>query len=474
MKYWICVIWLLFSINGFSQSQKKYWIYIKPEVSKIQFINEFPEFKQCFHSNWLHAFINELSDQDLPEIKGSGFVSAITETGFLIPTGNSVRANKLGFALEQINGQAFIEAGLNGKGVKVGIIDGGFLAADKHPSLITYFQDSLVIEYKDYLTPNEAPYTGNQYLDDQHGTDVWEMLGGVNRDKNVQLGLATHASIYLARTDHGGSERRIEEEYFVQALEWLDSLGVKLVNASVGYTYGYNNPDENYSPSQMDGSSAIAKAVQYASEEKGMLIVVAAGNEGDVAKWKILNTPADAEDVLAVGASKLNITDRMNYSSIGPEFLSYMKPDITCFASRGTSFSTPILTGMAAGIWQHDSTLSNLEVKEIITQSGNLYPYGNNHVGYGVPDCERILSRLKTGTFRPNPIQIVTPESNKVKLNVESGEYIIVAYHKINDWYVVNKELFEFKGETIRIRRFPKCESTTVVAGDNIWEVMWQ
>ncbi len=475
MRFCIIAFLLGLTVGVHAQSVEKYWVYLNNEVTKDQFIRQLDtvETTPSFYSNWLHALVVFIETNAISNIKQLPGVASVAPVRSLVAYSNQLDIAKLGFALEQINGHAFIEAGLNGKGVKIGIIDGGFLAANEHPSLSRYFKDSLVKAYKDYLTPEATPYEGNQYLDDQHGTDVWEMIGGFNTEKQVQFGLATHASIYLARTDHGGSERRIEEDYFVQALEWLDSCGVRLVNASVGYTFGYDNPNENYNPEQMDGSTAIAKACQYAATQRGMLIVVAAGNEGDVPQWKIINTPADAKDVLAVGSCKLNLLDKMSYSSEGPEFLPYLKPEISCFASRGTSFSTPLITGLAAAIWQYDTTLTNHEVKQLILESGNLFPYGNNHVGHGVPDCEKILQRLKTDNPIPNTIPLLKPSANKVTIEIEEGEYNIVVYHKINDWYVVEKELFEFRGDNVKIRRFLKVPKSTVIVGNNIWEISW-
>ena len=115
----------------------------------------------------------------------------------------------------------------------------------------------------------------------------------------------------------------------------------------------------------MDGkSTAIARAVEIATTQKGMLIVVAAGNEARDA-WQTLSTPGDAQHALTVGASKFDIWDKMDYSSIGPDYTDFVKPDISVYSTLGTSYSTPIVTGLVACIWQMDSTLTNLEIIDI-------------------------------------------------------------------------------------------------------------
>ncbi|MCP4458271.1 MAG: S8 family serine peptidase [Cytophagales bacterium] len=125
--------------------------------------------------------------------------------------------------------------GLTGKGVKVGIIDGGFLGANEYPSLQAHFNQNRVQYYKVFVTPDLMPYTNAKGLDNMHGTEVWEIIGGINPMKNVQFGLETNAIYYLARTDHAGYEMRKEEKYMIQAIEEMTRLGVNIVNISLGY-----------------------------------------------------------------------------------------------------------------------------------------------------------------------------------------------------------------------------------------------
>jgi subtilisin family serine protease len=130
-------------------------------------------------------------------------------------------------------------------------------------------------------------------------------------------------------------------------------------------------------------------------DKKGILIIVSAGNEGDDRSWRIISTPADAQGVLAIGATNAKLWNRIGYSSIGPESLPYLKPNVSCFSLYGTSLSAPVITGFAACVMQANPKLTNKQVMELIEKSSHLYPYGNNYVGYGVPQASRAIALLK-------------------------------------------------------------------------------
>lgn len=384
---------------------------------------------------------------------------------------SSLFGQQLGFTLEQINGQAIIEAGLTGKGVKIGIIDGGFMRADQAESLKEIFSNGQVMGYKDYVTPNSQPYSGSAGFDDGHGTEVWSMIAGNSIKKNVQFGLATGAQYYLARTDHGGYEKRIEEKWAIEAMEWMAKEGVKIINMSLGYNFGYTDKKENYQPEQMDGKTTeITKAVDRISEEYGILFVISAGNDGDM-KWRIIAAPADAKSALTVGATKLKIWDNMNYSSRGPDFLEYVKPEISCYSSSGTSFSAPIVTGLAACLLEADSTLSGEELKQLIIQSGSLSA-PNNYTGYGVPNCKRALELITKPEdifFRP----LIDGSRKSAKIELYHPSIYVTVYHK-DGWKVIKKETIRKKKDVVKIKRQENSTSATVIWEEGSVEVIWE
>jgi len=160
---------------------------------------------------------------------------------------------------------------------------------------------------------------------------------------------------------------------------------------------------------------------------------------------------------------------------MGPESLGYLKPNISCFSARGTSFSTPVIAGIAAGIMQYDPELSSSEIIDIIESSGHLYPYGNNYLGYGVPDCERILQILKDTdpvTTVGQPIKIRTKKYIILASEVPFRE--VVAFHKKDSNYVIQQQIIKSVDGKFVIYRPDNTKFTTLAAKEYLLEIMWR
>lgn len=440
------------------KGQTHYW------VDRNHPMNKSPRF--C--SEWLEACSYELTPAEVAKL-GLGTAQKVLQfeplsTGGEIPT--------LSFTLEQIEGHLLIDKGITGRGVKIGVIDGGFLDAPEDQTLSHLFENERIASYKDYITPDYRDYGGNGSLDDKHGNGVLKMIAGIDPASKIQFGLATEATFYLARTDHGAYEKRLEEDYLIEALEAMEREDVRLVNVSLGYAKGYKNTSENYTPEDMDGSSMVAQAIDHAFYEKNMLVVVAAGNEGNDKKWRVLSTPGDSKGALTVGATKLKIWDRMDYSSIGPEYLPYNKPDIACYSSYGTSYATPIITGLAACIMQQYPDLTAAEIKEAIMNSGNLYPYANNYLGNGVPQISQLL-RILSNEPVPNP-ELVISKKKTFEIETEQKRELIAVYHKKDSSRVLSREISKIKDHKIKIWREKEAAFTTVLLGKKVIEIEWQ
>lgn len=335
-------------------------------------------------SRWLNAVSARLTEAQRNEVAQLPFVRQVRslDPGLVItslPGGAPQGQPQLAAVMTQIQAQAFAQENLTGRFVPIGVIDAGFFAADSAAVLKPIAQRGGFRQVRDYVNRPKSQNNLFRTLDtysDTHGTEVLAAIAGYDPVGNLQLGLGYDATFYLARTDAGNREFRGEEDNWVQAIEWLDSLGVRLVNTSLGYAKGFTNPKENYEPTQMDGhTSLISRAAQMAVDKKGMLIIVSAGNEGDDRSWRIISTPADAEGVLAVGATNARLWNRIGYSSIGPEALPYLKPNVSCFSLYGTSLSAPVITGFAACLMQAKPNLTNRQLREIIEKSAHLYPY---------------------------------------------------------------------------------------------------
>jgi len=480
----------LFSIEIFSQ--QKYWLEYNArlkDVPEIELENLKAELKNkyqediSFHyeSKWHPVISIETTHEIATELSDYEWINSITSQIELVPTSLiSTNSSELSYALEQIQAHYLMDSmKLSGKGVNIGIIDGGFMDADKEPSLLHLVENDQIKFFKDFLLAgNNNPFYGKRLAQDDHGTQVLKMIAGSNDNSIIRYGMAKNASIYLARTDHGIRERRLEEDYWIEAIELFHEMDIKLVNSSLGYTDGYDKRKENHSVNEVNGkSSMITKTAQMAAE-KGMLIVSAAGNDGHN-KWKIISLPSDAKDVLTVGATRFDDWSRIYYSSVGPEKLDYVKPDVACFAANGTSFSAPVITGLAACIWEYDSTLSNYEVMEIIKNSAHLSEVPNNYLGYGVPNGKKIHKTLLNKGLDNLSSKLIKVEvsDNDYTIQIPDGIKEIVIYHKSSDKNVKEELTVSIESEqkVIIIEKEADIKYSTIVAQDRwLTEIMWK
>jgi hypothetical protein len=255
----------------------------------------------------------------------------------------------------------------------------------------------------------------------------------------------------------------------------MDSMGVRLINTSLGYAIKMDDPNDNYKQEDMNGkTTTITKAAQIGVDEKGIFLVVSAGNEGDNDEWRIISAPADARGVLSVGATRDKVWDRIGYSSLGPDFLPYMKPNVSCYSPNGTSFSAPAVTGFVACMMQKNPALTNKELFDIIQKSSHLYPYGNNYIGYGVPLASRAKALLSNpaATFNNTIEKKVKGKKATLKLQCDANETAVL-FHKKSEIVVVEQATALVKKGKLKLKRKEGVSRTTVAVGSTIVEVFW-
>lgn len=431
-------------------------------------------------SRWLNALSAELNAEQIAKLKAFSFVIKIQEMGKPLKALDYQDFKEVEYskALAQIGTEVFAKAGLNGTGIGVGIIDAGFYGASHNDNLSHIFQANRMMAVRDFVNPKRKNlFDLADSESDNHGTMVWQMIAGWEQE-GTQYGFATGANFWLARSENGSGEKRVEEDYWVLAMEWLDSAGVRVINTSLGYALGFDDPKENYKPEQMDGkTSVISRAAQIAIDEKGILLVVSAGNEGSD-DWEIISTPADTEGAISVGATDASGM-KMYYSSIGPSFLPYQKPNVACYATSGTSFSAPVITGFAACLLQADQTRTNKEIFEIIQKSGHLYPFGNNYIGYGVPQAQAALGLLKNEEVYSNKDrkQIESKEEVfnwKLKKDKTDEDNHVVLFHKKDSRTVVKQDTKILGSKNFQIKREKGASQTTAIYGDQVLEIIWK
>jgi serine protease AprX len=285
---------------------------------------------------------------------------------------------------ETMGGNWFINNGIDGKGIRIAIFDGGFPTVDKNPVFEHIRKDKRILKTWDFTKNKEFVYGFNS-----HGTAVMSCIGGMINGK--KLGLATGAEFLLARTEVN-TEPYSEEFNWLAAVEWADKNGADIINSSLGYTY------HRYFNNEMDGKTSLVSRAANLAARKGMLVVNAAGNDGDN-KWKYIGTPADADSVLSVGGIDPETNFHISFSSFGPTSDKRMKPNVCAFgsvivakktglgASQGTSFSSPLVAGFAACAWQINKELTNMQLYLEIEKSASLYPYFDYAHGFGIPQA---------------------------------------------------------------------------------------
>lgn len=282
--------------------------------------------------------------------------------------------------------------GYTGNGITIAVIDAGFNSANTMLVFDSLRAGNKILGTRDFVQPGNNVYNGDLST---HGTMVLSTMGG-NMPGQI-VGTAPHASYYLFRTEDAVDEYLMEEYYWVQAAEYADSLGVDVLNTSLGYTT-FENPLESHTYADMDGNTTPITIGADIAAKKGMLVINSAGNEGNN-PWKYISAPADGDSVMAVGAVDPQ-GQYAYFSSVGPTADGRIKPDIAAQGydaivayvpsgigmASGTSFSSPIMTGAAACLWQANPTYTNMEIYNAIRQSGNKSSNPDNLTGWGIPD----------------------------------------------------------------------------------------
>ncbi|QSE97309.1 S8 family serine peptidase [Fulvivirga lutea] len=468
------LIYALMLFAGTLRAQQKYWIYLKDKTASVEDIrntaNAFGT-TPIVISDWLKAYSSNLSYEQINSLKLNAAIAGISAVrSHIITHGSIIEPFQIHKSLDQIKADTLIQMGINGKGIKIGIIDAGFLNADKNRYLKKAIEQGQVKGYKNYIDPELVnPFEGTSLNNDNHGTEVFQFIAGNSIE--MTTGLATEATYYLARTDRSESEYHAEEDYWIAALEWMYSEGVRLVNSSLGYSDGFDTPDTDYLPENVDGKfSAITRATDIAINDKGMTIVLSAGNDGNK-DFKIISIPADAKGSIAVGSTGYRYWDRLDYSSIGPEHLKMVKPDFSCYASGGTSFSAPIITGLIACMKQLKPGITNSEIINLLAKSSHLYPHPNNYLGYGVPDVNKLLHLMADNDQKVwGSEQIQATDTLTIEL---PKSYNIMSFHKKNSYIVLKQEKLRWRDNKVTVEQFEGAKFTTVTNGNKVWEIEW-
>lgn len=300
--------------------------------------------------------------------------------------------------LTGMKGDSLHRWGFRGQGVLVAVLDGGF------PN----------VGYKDFLGYDDAAAVpGNYDLVQQdstaldggtHGATVLSTMAA--HHPFFYIGTAPAARYVLFKTENGRGEHRLEEINYAVALEIADSIGVDVVNSSLGYTE-FSDPNMNYTKENLDGKTSPASVAIGHAFARGMIVVTSAGNSG-ADDWKYIGTPADAPQAFSIGALTPD-GDRAYFSSVGPTADGRIKPDVSALGvsvaavaangrgldgANGTSLSSPLVAGLVACLWQAVPDATNQELLDAIRSTASQASTPDNVTGHGQPNFAAAYRKL--------------------------------------------------------------------------------
>ncbi len=324
----------------------------------------------------------------------------------LLPEPTDTCATRYGLGqrqIEMLGGERLHEAGFRGKGVLIAVIDGGFMNMDR----IAMLRDAHIIGTRDCV----YPYDKDLYRLLEHGTMVLSCMAA--SADSLFVGTAPEASYLLLRSENGSTEQLAEEDWWVQAAEYADSVGADVINSSLGYNL-FDHAEQNHLYREQDGQTALISRAASMLAGKGIVLVCSAGNEGNKS-WKRIKFPADALDILSVAAVD-SAAVNADFSSVGPSADGRVKPDVAAMGydaavidgigelhtANGTSFAAPIVCGLVACLRQAMPDATASHIMQLVRQSADRTDYPDNVYGYGIPNFWKAYQRHLNPSLDPH------------------------------------------------------------------------
>ena len=346
--------------------------------------------------------------------------------------------------IQMLKGDVLHQNNFTGEGIQIAVIDAGFPNVDNFTAFQRIRDNNQILGGYDFVNRSTNFYTGHY-----HGMAVLSTIAGYI--DNEFIGTAPDAKFYLFISEDYLNETPLEESLWVEAAERADSLGVDVINTSLGYTT-FDNPNYNYSYNDMDGQTTFISRGAEIAFSRGMIVVNAVGNEGS-SSWKYVSAPADAPSVLSIGAVDAFGTIA-NFSSYGPTSDGRIKPDVCAqganvyiinssgiiATSNGTSFASPITAGVIACLWQAFPNKKNTEIIQLVKESSHLYVDPTAQEGYGIPNFETVYKVLDIVEKESTEFSVFpNPAKNSINFNFPVG----VENIEVNIYNLLGKKVFQ-------------------------------
>ena len=350
-----------------------------------------------------------------------------------------------------VNATWMRDSGLTGNNITICILDAGFNSVDNLPAFTNVINENRIIASRNFVD------NGNIYLSHNHGTMVFSIMAGYI--SNNLIGTATDAKYVLVKTEDSETEFIIEEYNWTAGAEFADSIGADIINSSLGY-YTFDDSSQNHTYKDMNGTTTIVTQAANIAFSKGILVVASAGNEANDS-WKYIIAPADGDKVLSVGAIDQNLK-RAPFSSVGPSSDGDIKPNIVAMGynnvvqtynggvqfSSGTSLAAPVISGLAASLWQAFPEMKNSDIFKAIEKSSSQYNSPDSLIGYGIPDflkAYKILENYRNVQNFNRMYISLYPNPVRDKLNIEIYD------NKENSILI---EIYELQGNLLFSRKY--------------------
>lgn len=297
-------------------------------------------------------------------------------------------------------GEFLHKHGLKGKGMNIAVIDAGFLNHNTLPTFDSMRTNGQLVDTWDFVAGESSVSE-----DDFHGTHCLSTIAANQPGRFV--GTAPESNFMLYRSEDVSSEYPIEEHHFAAALERADSAGTDLCTVSLGYNT-FSDPSFDYTYGDMNGNTSISAIAADLASKKGMLMVIAVGNEGQ-RNWRYLITPSDADSCLSVGAID-SLGFSAPFSSLGPSSDGDLKPSVAAVGrnavianavtgnpqfGNGTSYATPIMAGLVTCLWQAFPKASNMTIIETLQKNASRSDSPNIKMGFGIPNLKKSFISLQ-------------------------------------------------------------------------------
>lgn len=408
-----------------------------------------------YSSKWLNAAVIVATTEGVKALQALPFVQRVSYVGkgFISKTGNrlspdasastphpkwvgrelATQVTPYDFQNQLLGINDMHKAGFTGKGITVAVFDAGFPGLQQAPAFAHVFANKRIVGTLDVV----RPWNKDVFKSNQHGTNVASLI--VANQPDVLVAGAYNAQVIFAITEDVATEYPVEELNWVRAAEYADSLGVDIINSSLGYL-DFDDPSLTYTAAQLDGKTTYVSKGADIAAKKGILVVNSVGNYGAAGSGSLV-APADAKGILAVGsvsASSMIST----FSSRGPTGDGRIKPELVAFGqgpvlisstgmsgtSQGTSFSAPQVAALAAGLWEAKPEWTKEDLLQALIKSGSKQASPDNNLGYGIPNfrgtlygalLDVVVEEVSAWSIYPNPLF-------KEELSILFGQELVV------------------------------------------------